>query len=125
MAITYKIDTEAGVLYSFAEGEIEAADIREFRERYTNDPLYHPSLLSLFDARSARFLFSGMEAKALADWSKANRPTAKSVVLIDDTNPNQGHVHMFTGWAEEDYNVKIFHDTASAKEWLGLPFEEE
>ena len=41
MGITYKIDTEAEVLYSVAEGEIRAADISDFRVRFTADPLYH------------------------------------------------------------------------------------
>ena len=34
MGITYKIDVEAGVMYSVAEGDVGAADIQAHRNRF-------------------------------------------------------------------------------------------
>ena len=121
MGITYKIDAEAGVIFSVAEGEIGVADIRELRERFTADPLYHPNLASLFDGRSARITYSGDEARSMADWAKQNRPTAKMAFLIDPQS--QGFFRMTVAWGGE--NRLIFYDMASAREWLGLSPEEE
>jgi len=121
MGITYKIDAEAGVIFTVAEGEIGAAEIRVNRDRLVADPMYDPNLNRLFDGRSARLSFSGEEARALTNWSKINRPNAKSAVLIDEKS--QGYVRMVLGWAAEDYSVRLFHDMESARVWLGLPPE--
>ena len=120
MGITYKIDAEAGVIYSVAEGEIGAADIRDSRERYTADPLYTPNLTQLHDGRSANFSFSGEDAMHMGNWFRQNRPTAKSAMVIGTRS--QGFARMFVAWGGE--NLGIFYDIASAREWLGLPPEE-
>ena len=121
MGITYKIDAEAGVIYSFAEGKIGAADIIDNRKQVRADPLWRPNLDSLFDGRSAKFSISGEEARGLAIWAQRNRPTAKGAIVIN--RQAQGFARMFLGW--EPGNQQIFHDMASAREWLGLPPEEE
>ena len=121
MGITFKIDVEAGVIYSVGEGEIGAADIRKLREQVRADPLYHPNLSHLFDGRSAQISYSGEEAWAVATWGIKNRPTAKTAVVVD--KEALGYARMYLGWRGE--TNKIFHDMASAREWLGLPPEEE
>ena len=121
MGITYKIDAEAGVIYTVAEGEIGAAEIQDLRNRYTADPLYNPNFATLFDARSAKFSGSGEEARGLASWARKNRPESKTAIVID--KQFQGFVRMYLGWVEETRS--IFYDMASAREWLGLPPEEE
>ncbi len=78
MGITYKIDAEARVIYSVAEGEIGAADIQNIRNDRAADPLYHSKLDHLFDGRLATFEFSGEEAQSLATWAKQIRPAAKT-----------------------------------------------
>ena len=121
MGISFKIDAEAGFIFTVAEGEIGAADIQAHITRYTADPLYNPNLGQLFDARSAQISFSGGEAWSLATWSRKNRPTAKTAIVIDEES--QGFARMYVGWRGEFH--EIFHDMASAREWLGLPPEEE
>ncbi len=120
MGITYKIDAEAEVIFTVAEGEIGAVDIVIHMIRYTTDPLYNPNLAQLFDARSAQISFSGGEAWSLATWSRKNRPTAKTAIVIDEQA--QGYARKYLGWARE--TEKLFYDMASAREWLGLPPEE-
>ena len=119
MGISYEIDADAGVMFTVADGEIGAADIQANRDRFTADPLYKPNFASLVDARSATISFNGEEAYGLGTWSKRNRPTAKSAIVIDDYS--QGFGRMLVAWGVD--NQRLFHDMASAREWLGLPPE--
>ena len=119
MGITYKIDADAGVIFTFAEGEIGEADLRACVNQIMADPLYTPNLRHLIDGLSAKFQFSGEEARQLASWNKQNRPTAITAFVID--NDAQGYIRMYLGWRDGDHN--IFHDMESAREWLGLPPE--
>ena len=119
MGMEFKIQMEAGVIFAVAKGEIGAADLLDFRNRYTGDPLYHPKLTQLVDGRSAKFSFSGEEARSLTNWDKQNRPTSKTAIVIG--KEALGWARMFVGWRGETH--KIFHDMPSAREWLGLPSE--
>ena len=119
MGITYKFDVDAGVVLTVAEGEIGAADIKANTIRFTADPLYSPNLPQLFDARSAHLSFSGGEARTAATSGKQLRPTAVTAMVID--KDSQGFARMYLGWRGDAH--KIFHDIASAREWLGLPPE--
>lgn len=121
MGITYKINAEAGVIYSFADGENDGADLQGLHTRFADDPLFTSNLSLLFDGRSAKFSFSGKEAQSLVIWEKQNRPTAKTAIVIDENA--QGFARMYLGWREG--KTHIFYDIASAREWLGLPPEEE
>ena len=121
LGITYKIDAEAGAVFTVAEGKIGMPDIQANHNRYTADPLYTPNFAHLFDGRSAKISFSGEEARNLANWGKQNRPTAKTAIVID--KEALGWARMLVGWRGENY--KIFHDLASAREWLGLPSEDD
>ena len=121
MGITYKIDVEAGVNFIVAEGEIGAVDLQDALARYTADPLFTPDLALLFDGRLAKISFGGEEARSLAARDKQSRPTAKIAILID--KEAQGWARMFVGWRGEA--SEIFHDMASAREWLGLPSEDD
>ena len=121
MGITYKIDAVAGVMFTVAEGEIGAAEIRDARERFTADPSYADNLAQLHDGRAANFSFSGEEAQIMGIWSKQNRPTEKSALVIN--KEAQGFARMFIAWGSE--TQRIFHDMASAREWLGLPAEDD
>ena len=119
MGITYKIDENAGVIFSFAEGEIGAADIQANWKRISADPLFQPDFGHLFDGRSAKITFSGADARNLANLFKKIRPKSKSSILINEETT--GFARMFLGW-REDF-TKIFYDMLFAREWLGLPPE--
>ena len=121
MGITYKIEAEAGMISIVAEGEIGAVDLRDSLARFAADPLFTPDLAQLFDGRLAKFSFSGNEAWNLAGLDEKNRPTAKTAIVVD--KKGQAWARMFVGWRGE--TSKIFHDIASAREWLGLPSEDD
>ncbi len=123
MGLTYKIDVEAGVIYSFAEGKIGAADLQDRRNRFTADPLYHPSFVHLSDFRSAQVNFTGEEARNLAGWTKSIRPFSKVAFVVG--SESQGFIRMFQGWTGDDENMRVFNDMPSARERLGLPPDEE
>ena len=121
MGITYKIDVEAGVIFTVAEGKIGTADIQANTSRFIADSLYSPNLPQLFDARLAQLSFSSGEAQSAANSGKQRRPTAITAMVIN--RESQGFARMFLGWRGDAH--KIFHDMASAREWLGLPPEGE
>ena len=112
MGITYKIDVEAGVIFTVAEGEIGMSDLLANAIRFTTDPLFTHNLAHLFDGRSAKITYSGEEARNLAEWAKKNRPTGKTAILIE--KEALGWVNMYVGWRGETH--RIFHDLASARE---------
>ena len=121
MGISFKIDAKAGIIFSVAEGKNDGADLQGLHTRFAADPLYQPEFPHLFDGRSAKFSFSGREARELGTWGKQNRPTSKTAIVID--KEAQGYARMFQGWREGDSH--IFYDMGSARNWLGLPPEEE
>ena len=123
MASEFKINAEAGAVYSKFSGEVGLADVQNHRKRVLGDPLYHPGLVHLFDARSAQFKSTGEESRMSAKWYAANRPFSKVAIVIGPEN--QGLNRMYLGWLQEEVEtVKIFHDMASAREFLDLPLEE-
>ena len=72
MGITYQIDAEAGAIFSVAEGDIGAADLRASVNQFMADPLYTTNLQHLFDARSAAFSYSADEVRELASCTATN-----------------------------------------------------
>ena len=119
MGITFKIDSEAGVIFSVAEGKIGEADIRDLGKRFTEDPLFHSEFAHLFDGLSATLSFSSEEARTMAASSKKNRPGARTAIVIN--KEAQGWARMYQAWRGNTHH--IFHNMASAREWLGLPPE--
>ena len=85
------------------------------------DPLFALNLAYLFDGQLAKFSFSGEEARSLAAWGMQNQPPAKTGMVIE--KEVQGYARMHSGWRHE--TNKIFHDMGSAREWLGLPSEDD
>ena len=123
MGLTYRIDAEAGVIYSVAEGEIVAADILGRREQLKADPLYSPDFVLLTDARSAQYNLSGEEARSLVNSFLATRHYSKMALVVG--SGSRGYIRMYQGWSGDDTSIRVFEDMASAREWLGLPPEEE
>ena len=115
------MDAEAKVIYSVAKGEIGVPYILKLGLRFLLDTSYNPEFSHLFDGRSATLSFSEQEAWSLARSSNQNRPAAKTALVIN--GKSQDFARMYLRYAQG--NRILFHDLASAREWLGLPPEEE
>jgi len=123
MTSEYRIDAEAGAVYSKFSGKIGAADVQNHRNRILGDPLYRPGLVHLFDACSAQFKGNGEESRKSANWYEANRPFSKVAIVIGPEN--RGFLRRYLGWLQEEAETeKFFEEMGSAREFLGLQPEE-
>ena len=73
MGISFKIDSDEGVVYSIAEGIIRAEDIWSYRKNLRADPNFHTGLCEIVECRLSRFSISDEESKALASDRPADR----------------------------------------------------
>ena len=123
MASEYKIELEAGAVYSIFSGEIGTANIQNHRNKILGDSLYRPGLVHLFDARLSQLTCTGEDSRNVAKWYEANLPFSKVAIVIGPEN--RGFIRMYLGSLQEEVEtVKIFHEMAAAREFLSLPLEE-
>ncbi len=122
MGITYKIDAEARVIYAIASGDIGTKDIDDLRKRISADPSYDPGFDELFDARNARTSISGEEMFGMALLHREQPLVRKLAIVASEVF---GFARMYQGGRGDDAKVMVFEDMAPAREWLGLPPEEE
>ena len=113
---------EAGIILAIAEGEIGIEEFRVYRNRLAADPLYDPDLAILIDSRNGILNIGSDDAFSLGDWTRTTSRFSKFAIVGQEGN--FGTMRMLLGWAGDEYNGQIFHDIASAREWLGLPPEE-
>ena len=66
MGISFKIDTEEGVIYSVAEGKLGFEDLKTYMETLRADSNFSTNLVHIFEIRMAQQNISELEIKALA-----------------------------------------------------------
>ena len=71
----------------------------------------------------AQLNFSGEEARGLASWAANKNPVKRLAMVVG--SESFGFARMYQAWAEKGQDLYVFTDMASAREWLGLPPEEE
>ena len=86
------------------------------------DPKYSPELLSLIDARKTKPHFSEEDTRSLAQ-VRVKTPATKKLAIV--AAEAFGHARMFHGWTGQDSSIMIFKEMKSAREWLGLPREDD
>ena len=118
MDITFKIDVEAGVVYTVGRGNVSFEEIQEFRSKLASHPDFNKEFFHLVDYREVTMERSTDQAMS----SARSRLFAKLAIVVGEMS--YGFARMFYGWSEEGA-VMVFKDMPSAREWLGLPPEEE
>ena len=116
MGLEFKIDTEAGVVYTVGRGTITVNDVVEFRQQLKSHTGYNKNYCYLVDYREAIIDRSTSEARQLA------RPLLAKVAVVAGEQ-SYPFARMVQGWTRDD-SLMVFRDMASAREWLGLPPEE-
>ena len=119
MGITYKIDAEAGVVHVVADGNLEATTFLSWMKDLFADANFRLGFDMVFDAQEAQIEISGNEAFGLARERQQGRVGKLAIVATE----SYGASRMFAGWVGD--RTRVFQDMASAREWLGLPPEEE
>ncbi len=121
MGISYKIDAEAGMVYVVAEGTLEATTFVSFLKDLFADTKFRLGFDMVFDAQEAQLKISGNEAFDRARERQQGRVGKLAIVATE----SYGASRMFAGWVGDEDRTRVFYDMASAREWLGLPPEEE
>ncbi len=119
MGIEFKIDTEAGVVYTVGRGNVSFEEFKEHRRKLNSHPDFNKEFFHLVDYREATIDRSADEARQSA---KIRLLAKVAIVAREKSYP---FARRYYGWTEEEGAVMVFHDMASAREWLGLPPEEE
>ena len=122
MTFEYKIDSEAGVIFMKFEGDMGEKEVEAMRAQIQSDPNNRPSLNHLIDFTTANVKFDSKGAFRLAEWARVIKPYRKSALVVGDAQ--YPFLKMYTGFAGDDLDAKIFEDMNSARQWLGLPEED-
>ena len=120
MRIEFKIDPDAGVIYVKVFGAIVVKEVEAVRAQWQSHPDFRTGLDMIYDLRGGYGKLTGDEAHRLAQYFK-NRPFRRLAIILT----NFGLGRMYQGWTGDETNLKIFKDMQSAREWLGLPSEDD
>jgi hypothetical protein len=120
MPIDYSIDRERGIIFETWTGDITAADLGAYWQRYLADPEVMALRRTLVDLRPCRILFNGQELSDLVsgvvipilkgrDW--------KTAIVVE--HPTQyGVCRQYQVFAENYSQDSIFHEPEEALAWL-------
>ena len=123
MTFEFKIDSEAGVIFSKFDGVVSEQDVQAARAQILSDPNYRPSLDQLVDYTTARVNFGSDGAFRLAQWAGIHKPFRKLAFVVG--NEQYPFLRMYASYAGHEWqDLKIFEDMNSARQWLGLPEED-
>ena len=120
MGIEFTIDAKARVVYYVGRGKITVQDVANVRKRVNSHPDYKGPFAHLFDYREGFLLRDTSQSRSLA-----HSLTRRAKIAVVAGEKSYGTARMFQGWVGDDRLVKIFRDMASAREWLGLPREDD
>ena len=123
MGFELKIDAELGIIYTTAVGYIGIADILTLRQEYSSSPGYRPEFHQLMDLRGGTLTLTGGEAFTLAQL-RIKQPLSVKLAIVAGAAAT-GFARVFQGWTDQDPNTMVFNDIDSAREWLGLPQQDE
>jgi hypothetical protein len=123
MPITFRIDKEAGMVYTTIEGRINTDELLESLERLMNHPDFGPGLNGLADLRSMEIDTFSADVMRIADLMIKFRnkigPSKTAVVISKDVT--FGMTRMFQAFSEQSsIETAIFRDREEALRWLGL-----
>ena len=121
MGLEFKIDTEAGIVYTVGRGDISFDEFIENRRKVNSHPDFSKEFFGLADYREVTMARNTDQARAVAQ----GLIFAKAAVVAGEKS--YAFCRMIQGWADaaEEGVFSVFRDMASAREWLGLPPEEE
>ncbi len=122
MGIEFTIEADASLIHVKVSGDIEANEVETIRTQWQSHPDFRPDLDMICDLREVYTQLAREEARRLAHYFITARPVRRLAFVSAEAfawGP------MYEGWTGDDQPIQVFKDMASAREWLGLPPEEE
>jgi len=114
MSLEFKIDTEAGFVYTVGHGAVSFDEFVEHRKQITLHPNFNKEFSHLLDYREVVMDRNTNQARNIA----GSIPFARVAMVAGEKA--FGFTRMVQGWEGEEV-LKVFREMASAREWLGLP----
>lgn len=123
MATSYRIDKEAGVVYSSASGIATDDEFLSHQRLLSRDPDFRPHFRQLLDGRAITELkVTAAGIRALIAGNPWGKGAKRALVTADDTA--YGLARMFElGRPSPQDEFRVFRTIAEARDWLGLPPE--
>lgn len=121
MPWTYRIDSEAGVLFVACAGEVTQADRLGAMRAWQSDPGYRPGLKTLCDFTEGASTPSFAELKQIATLmiAQPNVIGRKKLAVITERPVTFGAARQFQALLDStSIEMKVFHDREAAWTWL-------
>ena len=120
MALTYTIDSDAGIVLGTATGPISTQDIADYQARVSADPLFSPAHHQLIDFReSTPTDIFGPQVEGLLTASPFSSASRRAYVVSPGVG--FGLARMAEMMTDGRLPVRAFEDIESAREWLLQP----
>jgi len=125
LPITYRVDREHKVVLATAKGILTEADLRAHLGTLTADTEVQPGFNELYDLREVReveITTSSVEDVAgFIHEIKQHFKESKTAIVASDRNTAEVSYLYELLRTNVAATVRLFHDLAAAREWIGLP----
>jgi hypothetical protein len=117
---SYRIDTDAGVVFTTLEGVVPLAELRDLQRALAADPLLNSSMKSLIDLTNVTDLqLSGIDVRNLAGSGAFSLTAQRAIVASTDAAFGMGRMYEILSEGRSD-RTGVFRTMAEARAWLGL-----
>lgn len=121
MPMTYRIDSDAGMLFIVGEGAITQAERIETMQAFVNDVSFRPGLSTLFDVSAATTTPSLAELEQIVMFVQRHAASIgrKRLAIVTSRPVTFGVARQFQALAESSpLDVEVFTDRDAAVGWL-------
>jgi hypothetical protein len=128
MPITYRIDTDQGLILTAATGVLTDEELLKHKRALAADPDFSPGMRQLSDVRGVERLEvtpEGVRLMVALDRDQADQLGDWRLAIVTTADFVFGTARMYQSMTDEEQNrVQVFRDMAEARSWLGLPADE-
>jgi hypothetical protein len=121
MPVTYRIDTEKGIIRITVKGQPGPDEHAEITQRWLKDPDYMPGMPILIDNRQREEPSTRARVEKLAIETQSSHRVAKGtrVAIVVASDVEYGMSRMYALLSENNpFETHAFYDIAEAEAWL-------
>ena len=121
MPASYRIDPQAGVVFTVLEGHVSNEMLFDHQKRLSADPDFRPTMNHFIDARGiTEVAVSAFGLRLLASRSNL-APGSRRAIITGDATSADAYFRMFqTLRRQNGGDTRIFSKVDDALRWLGL-----
>jgi hypothetical protein len=120
MPASYRIDLQAGVVFTVCEGRVTNEELMGHQERLAADPDVRPTMNHVMDLRGVtEVAFTAFGVRSIAT-RRVFAPGSRSAIIARDDS-SYGYLEMFQALRRHTgEDIKVFSTVEDAHRWLGL-----